>query len=104
MQQLEFISVYDYSGDGESVVLPVILRSGANQVRIAASVDTGASSYLFGTEIAEALGLDLTSRIRQRFQTANRRFEAYGYEANLTVPATQSTVYFFVYVAANDHA
>ena len=97
MHQLEFAQAYDYSGDGESVVIPVVLRFGENQVRVAASVDTGASFCLFGTEIAEALGLDLTSGVRKRFQTANSRFEAYGHEVKLTVlgVATQSIVYFF---------
>ena len=97
MHQLEFARVFDYSGEGESVVLPVILRLDANEVRVAASVDTGASFCLFGTEIAEALGLNLTTGIHKRFQTAISGFEAYGHEVNLTVlgVATQSTVYFF---------
>ena len=43
MYQLEFARVYDYSGEDESVVIPVVLRSGANEVQVAASVDTGAS-------------------------------------------------------------
>jgi len=42
MYQLEFAQVYDYSGEDESVVIPVVLRSGANEVPVAASVDTGA--------------------------------------------------------------
>lgn len=95
--QREFALSYDYSGDGESVVMPVVLRLGPNQVRVAAGVDTGASFCLFGTEIAEALGPDLTSGVRKRFQTANSGFEAHGHEVNLTVlgVATQSIVYFF---------
>lgn len=62
MHRLEFKTSYDYSNDGESIVIPVVLRSGANQVSVAASVDTGASFCLFGAEIAEALGLDLIKR------------------------------------------
>ena len=60
-------------------------------------MDTGASFCVFGTEIAEALGLDLTSGIRKRFRTANSGFEAYGHEVELIVfgVATQSVVYFF---------
>jgi hypothetical protein len=61
MYPLEFARVYDYSREDESVVIPVVLRSGENQVQVAASVDTGAAFCIFGTEIAEALGLDLTS-------------------------------------------
>ena len=97
MHQLEFTRAYDYPGDDESVALPLVLRSGADQVRVAASVDTGASFCLFGTEIVEALGLDLTSGILKRFRTANSGFEAYGHEVELTVlgVATQSIVYFF---------
>ena len=97
MHQLDFTRVYDYPRDAESVAIPVALRSGVNQVRVAASVDTGASFCLFGTEIAETLGLDLTSGILKRFRTANSGFEAYGHEVELTVlgVATQSIVYFF---------
>ena len=34
MYQLEFKRVHDYSGDDESIVIPVVLRVGANQVRL----------------------------------------------------------------------
>jgi hypothetical protein len=66
-------------------------------VPVAASVDTGASFSLFGTEIAEALGLDLTTGVRQRFRTANSGFEAYGHEVQLMAfgVTTESMVYFF---------
>ena len=97
MYSLEFTRVHDYSRDDESIVIPVVLRSGTNQIPVAASVDTGASFCVFGTEIAEALGLDLTSGISKRCRTANSGFEAFGHEIELIVfgVATQSTVYFF---------
>lgn len=97
MPQLEFARVYDYSGDAESIVLPVVLRLGSKLMRVAASVDTGASFCLFGAEIAEALGLELEGGIPQRFQTANSAFHAFGHEGELTVMgvSTSSLVYFF---------
>ena len=97
MYQLEFAGVYDYSGDDESIVIPVVLRSGTNHVPVAASVDTGASFCVFGAEIAEALGLDLTSGIRKRFRTANSVFDAYGHGVELHAFgfATHSLIYFF---------
>jgi len=97
MYQLEFTRAYDYSVEDESVVIPVVLRAGANQVPVAASLDTGASFCLFGAEIAEALGLALTSGIRKRFRTANSAFEAYGHEVELHAlgVATHSLIYFF---------
>ena len=93
MHQLEFTHVYDYSGEDESVVVPVILRAGAKQVRLAASVDTGASFCVFGAEIAEALGLTLERGARMRFRTANSGnvlstlapFEAFGHELEISV-------------------
>jgi hypothetical protein len=96
MPRLEFTHSYDYSAE-ESVVLPVVLRVGARQVRLAASVDTGASFCLFGTEMAEALGLTLEQGIPMRFRTANSRFEAFGHDVEINVlgVATTSTVYFF---------
>jgi hypothetical protein len=97
MYHLEFARLHGYSGQGESLMIPVALRSGANRVAVAASVDTGASFCLFGTEVAEALGLEVTSGIRQRFRTANSGFEAYGHEVEIQVLglATHSLVYFF---------
>jgi len=47
MYQLEFARVYDYSREDEICV--------------------------FGTEIAQVLGLDLTSGIRQRFSNCEQR-------------------------------
>ena len=85
MYSLEFTRVHDYSRDDESIVIPVVLRSGTNQIPVAASVDTGASFCVFGTEIAEALGLDLTSGISKRFRTANSGVEAFGHEIELIV-------------------
>jgi predicted DNA-binding antitoxin AbrB/MazE fold protein len=97
MHRREFTHIYDYSGDDEGVVLPVLLRSGAKQVRVAASVDTGASFCMFGAEIAEALGLNLETGTRTRFRTANSRFEAFGHEIELGVfdVVTDAMVYFF---------
>jgi hypothetical protein len=97
MHRLEFKTSYDYSNEDESIVIPIVLRSGTYQVSVAASVDTGASFCLFGAEIAEALGLDLIKGILKRFRTANSTFEAYGHEIELVAleVATQSVVYFF---------
>lgn len=97
LHQLEFTRIYDYSGDEESVVVPVTLRSGVRQVRLAASIDTGASFCLFGAEIAEALGLTLDRGVRTRFRTANSGFEAFGHEVEIGVlgVATNAMVYFF---------
>ena len=97
MYLLEFARVYHYSGEAESIVIPVMLRSGANEVPVAAAVDTGASFCVFRTEIAEALNLDLTSGIRKRFRTANSVFDAYGHGVELQAFGfvTHSLVYFF---------
>ncbi|MBM3752933.1 MAG: hypothetical protein FJW38_03030 [Acidobacteria bacterium] len=97
MHQLAFARVYDYSDQSDTVVVPVLLRSGTRQVNMAASVDTGASFCLFSAEVAEELGLDLTSGIRRLFRTANSGFEAYGHEVELITLgiATHALIYFF---------
>jgi hypothetical protein len=97
MYRLDFAQVYDYSGEDESVMIPVVLQAGAKEVRVAASVDTGSSFCIFRTEIAEALSLDLTSGIRKRFRTANSSFDAYGHGVELDTFGfrTHSFVYFF---------
>ena len=97
MYQPELTRFYDYSGEDESVVIPIVLRAGANQVPVAACLDTGASFCLFGAEVAEALGLVLTSGIRKRFWIANSAFETYGHavEPHALGVATHSLIYFF---------
>ena len=54
-------------------------------------------SVIFGTEVADALGLELASGVRKRFRTANSGFEAYGHEIEITAlgVVTHSAVYFF---------
>ena len=97
MHQLDFTHIYDYSSEDESVVLPVMLRVGAKQVRLAASIDTGASFCVFGAEIGEALGLTLDRGVPMRFRTANSAFEAFGHEVEISVlgVVTNAMVYFF---------
>jgi hypothetical protein len=97
MHQLEFTHIYTYSSEDESVVAPVILQVGAQQVRLAASIDTGASFCVFGTEVADALGLTVDRGVRMRFRTANSVFEALGHEVEISVPGvvTNATGYFF---------
>src|SRR4051794_28472958 len=97
MYRLDFSDTYDYSGDGEGLMVPVILRVGTRQTRFVAAVDTGASFCVFSTGIASRLGLDLESGIPSRFRTANSGFDAYGHEVEIVVPgaSTHSMVYFF---------
>lgn len=98
MHQLEFTFIYGYSSEDESVVVPVILRVGEKQVRLAASIDTGASFCVFGAEIAEALGFAPDRGDRMRFRTANSVFEAVGHEVEINVlgVVANAMVYFFI--------
>ena len=74
-----------------------MLKSGENSVQLSAGVDTGATFCIFRSELAEALGLALTSGNRKRFRTANSSLEAFGHEVELSVlgVTSQSTVSFF---------
>ncbi len=84
------------SGD-DSIVIPSGSRSGSNHVPIIASVNTGAAFCVFGAQVAEALNLSLLSGVRQRFRTANSKFEAFGHEVEISAQGVvaHSTVYFF---------
>lgn len=97
MYRLDFALAHDYSESDGSILIPVVIRSGASQIPLAATLDTGAAFCLFGAEIAEALDLDLTSGIRKRFRTANSGFDAYGHEVEISALGitTRSMVYFF---------
>ena len=72
-------------------------------MRLAASIDTGATFYIFRNELAEALGLDPAKATLKRFRTANSSFEAFGHEVEISVPGvtTFSTVYFFADASIN---
>jgi hypothetical protein len=66
-------------------------------VRIAASIDTGATFCIFRNELAEALGLAPASAPLKRFRTATGSFEAFGHDVEISVlgVTTFSIVYFF---------
>ena len=97
MHSLAFTQVHAYANNGNGVAVPILPRSGANKVRLVASVDTGASFCLFAGELAEKLGLDLTSGERKRFRTANSSLETFGHEIEIGTMGvvTYSMVYFF---------
>ena len=103
MYQLEFTTAHSYGSDREGITVPVLLKSGANSVRIAASIDTGATFCIFRNELAEALGLDFTNAAPKRFRTATGTFEAFGHDVEITVlgVTTFSTVYFFADASIN---
>ena len=96
MYDLKFNTAHQYPGH-QGVAIPIELRKGSNYVPVIAIVDTGSSFCLFANEMAEGLGLDLTSGTLLRFRTANSSFEAYGHDVELTSlgVTVQSTVYFF---------
>jgi hypothetical protein len=97
MHQLAFTRAHSYAGRDAGITVPVALRSGALFADLVASVDTGASHCLFENAYAARLGLDLTSGLLTRFQTANSIFDAYGHEVEINVLGivTHSLVYFF---------
>jgi predicted aspartyl protease len=102
MYQLEFTTAHSYGSD-RGISVPVLLKSGPNSVRIAASIDTGATFCVFRNELAEALGLDLGNATPKRFHTATGSFEAFGHDVEISVLAitTFSTVYFFADASIN---
>lgn len=103
MHQIEFNTVHSYGSDQEGISVPVILKAGEYSVRLAASIDTGATFCIFRNELAEALGLDQANATLKRFRTANSSFEAFGFEVEVSVlgVTTFSTVYFFADASIN---
>lgn len=103
MYQIEFTTAFSYGNEREGICVPVVLKAGANSVRLAASVDTGATFCIFRNELAEALGLDPANASLKRFRTANSSFEAFAHEVEISVlgVTTFSTVYFFADVSIN---
>ena len=103
MYQIEFTSVHSYGSEREGISVPVILKAGENSVRVAESIDTGATFCIFRNELADALGLDPATAILKPFRTANSSFEALGHEVEISVlgVTTVSTVYFFADASIN---
>jgi hypothetical protein len=101
--QIEFTTAFSYGNEREGISVPVVLKAGVNSVRLAASVDTGATFCIFRNELAEALGLDPANASLKRFRTANSSFEAFAHEVEISVlgVTTFSTVYFFADVSIN---
>ena len=97
MYQIDFTTIHSYSSEREGISVPVVLKAGENSVRLAASIDTGATFCIFRNELADALGLDPANATPRRFRTANSSFEAFGHEVEISVlgVTTVSTVYFF---------
>ena len=105
MYQIEFITVHSYGSEREGISVPVVLKAGENSVRLAASIDTGATFCIFRNELAEALGLDPANATLKRFRTANSSFKALGHEVEISVlgVTTVSTVYFFADASINEN-
>jgi predicted aspartyl protease len=103
VHQLEFTSVHSYAAEREGISVPVLLKSGANRVHLAASIDTGATFCIFRNEVAAVLGLNTATGTPKRFRTANSSFDAFGHEIEISVlgVATFSVVYFFADVSIN---
>ena len=47
MYQIEFTTAFSYGNEREGISVPVVLKADANSVRLAASVDTGATFCIF---------------------------------------------------------
>ena len=96
MHRLEFTTVHSYGSEREGISVPVVLKVRENSVRLAATIDTGATFCIFRNELADALGLDPTNAPLKRFRTANSSFEAFGHEVEISLlgVTTVSTVYF----------
>ena len=103
MYQIDFTTIHSYNGEREGISVPVVLKAGENSVRLAASIDTGATFCIFRNELADALGLDPANATLKRFRTANSSFEAFGHEVEISVlgVTTVSTVYFFADASIN---
>jgi hypothetical protein len=101
--RIEFTTVHSYGGERIGISVPVVLKTGDNSVRLAASIDTGATFCIFRNELAEALGLGPANAILKRFRTANSSFEAFGHDVEISVfgVTTFSTVYFFADASIN---
>lgn len=97
--RLSFAVAYNYSAD-EAIRLPVTLRSGAEEVRADAFVDTGATYCVFRREVAASLGIDVEAGAPLRVGTVAGGFDAYGHA--LTLKTLSYSFDVTVYFAAHE--
>lgn len=92
--QFEIEHAYDSRQDG--IWIPTFLTVGDVTVECDAKVDTGAEFCLFQRELADRLGLQVTTGHLLPLRTLNSHFKAYGHEVQLSTLglAFQVTVYF----------
>jgi predicted aspartyl protease len=95
--RISFAWRHCYAGPGDTISLPVKLRSGEATIDLVANLDTGATYCLFERSYAEALGLNVELGVPMSFATANSRFEAYGHEVTISTLDIEvhSLVFFF---------
>ena len=95
--RISFAKRHSYAGPGDTISLPVVLRSGQETISLVANVDTGAAHCLFERSYAEALGIDVERGVPMNFATANSRFEAFGHEVTIGTLDIEvhSLVFFF---------
>jgi predicted aspartyl protease len=95
--RISFAKRHSYAGPGDTIGLPVVLRSGQETISLVAHLDTGAAYCLFERSYAEALGIDVERGIPMNFATANSRFEAFGHEVTIATLDLEvhSLVFFF---------
>ena len=96
MHRLSFRYRHEYTPSSLGIEIPVGLSFAAEEVRILAKVDTGASYCVFQRAHGEALGIEIETGAPLRMTTATGPFLAYGHAVKLTCFAgeTDSVVYF----------
>ena len=95
--RISFARRHSYAGPGDTISLPVVLRSGQETINLEANLDTGAAYCLFERSYAEALGIDVEGGVPMSFATANSRFQAFGHEVTISTLDIEvhSLVFFF---------
>jgi len=84
MSSLQFRFRHNYR-HSRGIVLPVTLRVSDKEVRLPATVDTGAENCIFQREIGEGLELEIEDGEEKRFRTATGTFSTYGHAITLCV-------------------
>lgn len=81
--QLDFEKLISFDDTGDGIALEAEIRYSDVSVKIDSRIDTGAVYSIFERRFGEQLGLDIESRMRQRFGTATGGFYAYGFRVTL---------------------
>ena len=82
---LEFSKTYNFNTLETGITVPIKLFSEAENVALAAKIDTGSTNCIFARKHGEEIGIEIENGLPKRIRTATGSFLTYEHEIALSV-------------------